>query len=270
MIQFHFGTQSWNFRAWIGPFYPPDTKTEDMLRLYGRMFSTIEVDSSFYGIPAAPVLRSWREKVPRDFLFALKVPQQITHTKRLAGRDNTLDRFVDRIRELETALGPVLVQLPPDFLPSPDTVSTFKDFVSRLPRDLQWAVEFRHPAWLTDETLDLLRQSNIALTLVDGRWLKQSKMLELLTDPTADFCYVRWMGPDRRITDFSKPQVDREKDLAAWAAAFEALPERVKTVYGYFNNQFQGHSPHSAREMQRLIGQQPMEPVALRTQPELW
>ena len=78
------------------------------------------------------------------------------------------------------------------------------------------------------------------------------------------------MGPDRRITDFSKPQVDREKDLAAWAAAFEALPERVKTVYGYFNNQFQGHSPHSAREMQRLIGQQPMEPVALRTQPELW
>ncbi len=96
MIQFHFGTQSWNFRAWIGPFYPPDTNTENMLRLYGRMFSTIEVDSSFYGIPAAPVLRSWREKVPGDFLFALKVPQQITHTKRLAGRDNTLDESVER------------------------------------------------------------------------------------------------------------------------------------------------------------------------------
>lgn len=264
MTEFRFGTQSWNFRAWIGPFYPPDTDTAEMLQLYGRMFSTIEVASSFYAIPAAPVLRSWREEVPGDFLFALKIPQQITHTTRLIGTDAALNRFVERIRELETALGPVLVQLPPDFLPTPDTVSTFKNFVSRLPSDIQWAVEFRHAAWLTDETLDLLRELNIALTLVDGRWIKRSKMLELMADPTADFCYMRWMGLDCRVTDFSKPQIDRDMDLVAWVEAFEAIPERVTMVYGYFNNQFQGHSPHSAREMQRLIGQQPMEPVALR------
>ncbi len=265
MTEFHLGTQSWNFRAWIGPFYLPDTDTADMLALYGRMFSTVEVDSSFYTIPAAPVLRGWREQVPDDFHFALKVPQQITHTKRLVDANDELDRFVERVRELETALGPVLVQLPPDFLPSRDTVSAFEDFVSHLPRDIQWSIEFRHPRWLTDDTLDLLRESNVAVTLVDGRWFKQSAMLGLLADPTADFCYVRWMGPDRRITDFSRPQVDREADLAAWAEAFETIPERVTTVYGYFNNQFQGHGPHSVREMQRLIGQQPVEPVALRT-----
>ena len=266
MTQFRLGTQSWDFRAWIGPFYPPDTSTADMLALYGRMFSTIEVNLSFYTSPAAPVLRGWREQVPEDFLFALKVPQQVTHTKRLVDADDELDRFVERVRELETALGPVLVQLPPDFLPSPDTVSAFEDFVSHLPRDIQWSVEFRHPAWLTDDTLDLLRESNIALTLVDGRWLKQSTMLGLLADPTADFCYVRWMGSrDRRSTDPSRPQVDREADLAAWAAAFETIPDRVTTVYGYFNNQFQGrHGPHSVREMQRLIGQQPVEPVVPR------
>ena len=94
-------------------------------------------------------------------------------------------------------------------------------------------------------------------------------MLELAADPTADFCYVRWMALDRRITDFSRAQLDREEALAAWAEVLKSLPGSVDTVYGYFNNQFQGHSPHSAREMQRLVGQQPVEPTALRTQAKL-
>ncbi len=264
MTQFHLGTQSWNFRAWIGPFYPPDTDTEDMLALYGKMFSTIEVDSSFYALPAVPVLHAWRERVPDDFLFAFKAPQQITHTKRLKDVDEELSRFAERVQELGAALGPVLVQLPPDFLPSPETVSALEAFVSSLPRNIQWSVEFRHPAWLTDDTLDLLREPNVGLTLVDGRWLKRSRMLELLADPTADFCYVRWMGPSRGTTGPSRSQGDREADLAAWAKAFETIPERVNKVYGYFNNRFQGHGPQSVREMQRLVGQQPMEPVALQ------
>ena len=94
-------------------------------------------------------------------------------------------------------------------------------------------------------------------------------MLELASEPTADFCYVRWMGLDQRITDFSRAQLDREEELAAWAEVFKSLPGSVDTVYGYFNNQFQGHSPHSAREMQRLVGQQPVEPTALGTQAEV-
>jgi uncharacterized protein YecE (DUF72 family) len=235
-----------------------------MLSLYARMFSTIEVSSSFYTIPAAPVLRAWRDRVPDDFLFALKAPQQVTHTKRLVNADGELDRFVERVRELETALGPVLVLLPPDFLPSPENVSAFEDFVAHLPGDIRWSVEFRHPAWLTDDTLDVLREANVGLTLVDGRWLKRSTMLELLANPTADFCYVRWMGPGRKTNDLSRPQDDREADLAAWADALATIPERVNMVYGYFNNQFQGHGPHSVREMQRLLGQQPMDPVVLR------
>ena len=269
MTDFRFGTQSWRFRAWVGPFYPPSTKTADMLRPYGRMFSSIEVDSSFYALPAPPILLGWREKVPDDFVFALKVPQQITHNKRLVGVAAELQRFVDRIRELGTALGPVLVQLPPDFLPAVETRSTLDSFLSTLPEDIRWSVEFRHPAWLGNETLSMLRERNVALTLVDGRWVRRARMLELAADPTADFCYVRWMGLDRRITDFSRPQLDREEELAAWAEVFKSLPGSVDTVYGYFNNQFQGHSPHSARRMQRLVGQQPVEPAALRTQAEL-
>ncbi len=268
MTSFHFGTQSWRFRAWVGSFYPPNTKTADMLGLYGRMFSSTEVDLSFYALPAAPILLGWREKVPDDFVFALKVPQQITHSKRLTGVAAELQHFVDRIRQLETALGPVLVQLPPDFIPTVETRSTLDSFLSTLPEDIRWSVEFKHPAWLGNETLSMLRERKVALTLVDGRWVKRAKMLEFAADPTADFCYVRWMGL-RKITDVSRHQLDREKELAACAEVLKSLPGSVDTVYGYFNNQFQGHSPHSARAMQRLVGQQPVEPLALRTQAEL-
>ena len=270
MIRFHLGTQSWNFRAWVGPFYPPDTKNTDMLRWYGRMFSSIEVDSSFYGVPAEPILRGWRDKVPDDFEFALKAPQQITHTKRLAAVGDDLLHFTDRVRVLEEALGPILIQLPPDFLPSRETRAVLFGFLDVLPEDIHWAVEFRHPEWLVPETLSALREHNVALALVDGRWVKRSRMLELISEATADFLYLRWMGQDHQLTDYSQPQVDCDEELAAWATALDALPTRIDTVYGYFNNQFQGHSPHSAREMLRLLGQEPVEPISLRTQTELW
>lgn len=270
MARILFGTQSWQFRAWVGPFYPPNTPAADMLRWYGRMFASIEVDSSFYAVPAAPVLRDWRDKVPRDFVFALKVPQQITHAKRLADAGDELQHFVDRIQVLEEMLGPVLVQLPPDFLPSLDNRTRLDLFLDSLPEDVRWAVEFRHPGWLEDETMAALQGRNVALTLADGRWVRRSRMLELAATPTADFCYVRWMGTDRQITDFSRPQLDRDAELTAWAKALSALPKKVKTVYGYFNNHFQGHSPHSVREMQRLVGQEPVEPVAVHPQRELW
>ena len=65
-------------------------------------------------------------------------------------------------------------------------------------------------------------------------------------------------------------QVDRERELAMWAEAFAALGERVRTIFGYFNNHFQGHSPASARDFQRRVGQTPVMPEALREQAELF
>lgn len=264
------GTQNWNYRAWIGPFYPPETKPSDLLQWYSRMFSTIEVDSTFYGVPAGPVLKGWKDKVPDDFVFALKLPQEVTHAKRLVGADEVLERFVERVKFLGQSLGPILVQLPPDFLPSKDSRSVVRDFLAKLEPQLRWTIEFRHPGWIDDDTLAMLRDRNVALTLADGRWIKRARILELASHPTATFAYVRWMGLDRRLTDFSRPQSERGEELAEWAAALRALEPQVDTVFGYFNNQFQGHSPYSARELQKLLGQEVVEPAAVRPQAELF
>ena len=109
------GTQGWNHPAWVGPFYPPSTRARHMLRMYARAFGTVEVDSTFYAIPAEVIVHSWLESVPEGFLFSLKVPQEITHERRLVAVEALLHRFCARASVLGAALGPLLVQLSPAF-----------------------------------------------------------------------------------------------------------------------------------------------------------
>jgi uncharacterized protein YecE (DUF72 family) len=85
----------------------------------------------------------------------------------------------------------------------------------------------------------------------------------------ADFSYVRWMGP-RVLTEFSRIRIDRDRETAEWAAAFEILRGGVGTIYGYFNNHYQGHSPGSANLFKRLIGQAVVDPESLVEQPSLF
>ena len=264
------GTQGWNHPNWVGPFYPPGTRARDMLRIYARGFDTVEVDSTFYAIPAEVIVRSWLESVPEGVVFSLKVPQEITHERRLVGVEALLHRFCARMGVLGPALGPLLVQLSPAFHPNAGNREALRAFIETLPGEFRWAVEFRQPGWLDAETLDLLRQYNVALALADSRWIKRGLVLEMAIEPTADFAYVRWMGEGRRLTDFSRVQVDREQEVAAWGQAVRSLAGRVGAVFGYFNNQYQGHSPESARAMQRLLGLDVVPPELLQEQVELF
>ncbi|HEX9727534.1 MAG TPA: DUF72 domain-containing protein [Gemmatimonadales bacterium] len=264
------GTQGWNYSAWVGPFYPVGTRTPGMLRKYAEAFDTVEIDSTFYAIPAEPVVRGWRERVPEHFVFSLKVPQEITHERRLIDAQPTLERFLQRLSLLGPHLGVLLLQMAPDWAPNVETRVALREFCEMLPAAYRWAIEFRDPGWFAVETLDVLRERNVALVLADGRWVKRDWMLEMTNHPTADFAYVRWMGPDRHISDYSHVQVERDAELDEWARGLTALAARVRTVFGYCNNHYQGHSPQTARGLQRRLGQTPVEPAALREQVEFF
>jgi len=266
----HVGTQGWNYDSWVGTFYPPGTRPANMLAVYGRAFSTVEVDSTSYGIPSDHVVQSWHAHVPAGFSFALKVPQEITHERRLKDSTVLLRRFVDRVSQLGAALGPFLVQLSPGFRASDANRAVLKDFIAGLPEDHRWAVEFRDAGWMTAATFELLKSRNVAAALVQGRWIRREMMADLALEPTADFAYVRWMGRDRRLTDFSRPQLDCGDDRAWWFETLQPLRSRVTDVYGFFSNYYEGHAPHSAREMQRLMGEEPVPPESLREQGELF
>lgn len=258
------GTQGWNYDAWVGPFYPVGTRLADYLPVYARAFDTVEVDSTFYAIPPSKTVRGWAERTPDEFVFALKMPQEITHERRLRDVDPALDVFLDRARELGPKLGSVLVQLGPDFAPA--ELPALASFLPRLPADIRFAVEFRQRGWIHDGLLAMLAEHGVALALSDGRWIPRKTMMSLATRPTASFTYVRWMGPNRDIVDYSRVQRDTTRELELWASVLGPLVERALDVYGYVNNHFAGHSPASARELQRLFGQTPVDPDQLGEQ----
>jgi uncharacterized protein YecE (DUF72 family) len=111
------GTQGWNYAAWVGPFYPEGTRPADMLPLYARAFDTVEVDSTFYATPPPNTVRGWASRAPDGFVFALKLPQEITHERHLRRAEAETDTFIERARILGPKLGPILVQLGPEFTP---------------------------------------------------------------------------------------------------------------------------------------------------------
>ncbi len=267
----HIGTQGWNYEGWVGAFYPRGTRPTDFLDLYTRVFDTVEIDSSFYAIPSEAAIQSWHKRAPAGFTYSLKLPQEITHHNRLQHSDDVLLRFCERVRGLQEKLALLLIQLPPDF--SPRSLPALERFLPLLPNDLRFAIEFRDRHWLLDDVgevvLELLSAHKTALALTDSKWLDRATMLELSARPTAEFTYLRWLGP-AELTDYSRVQINREQEFALWAEAFRTLQQNVMSIHGYFNNHFQGHSPASANQFKRLLGQPVVEPSELEDQPSLF
>ncbi|HET8656899.1 MAG TPA: DUF72 domain-containing protein [Longimicrobiaceae bacterium] len=262
------GCQGWNYPGWAGPLFPEGARPADYLSLYARAFDTVEVDSTFYAAPSERTVRGWVERAPEGFLFALKLPREITAERRLVGAEPVLEEFLDRARLLGPKLGPVLVQLGPDF--SPAERPALKRFLPVLPADLRFAVEFRQREWINRETHDLLAGHGVALALNDGPWIPRRWLLQLAQRPTADFHYVRWMGMNRELTDFSHVQLDRSEEITVWADALRGLPAQGLDVYGYVSNYFTGHSPATARELQQRLGLPSVDPGSIGEQTSLF
>ncbi len=269
--RFFLGTQGWNYPAWAGPFYPRAARAADYLTLYARQFSTVEVDSTFYAVPSKATIESWVRRTPASFRFALKFPRAATHDDRLAGAVSrtTLEVFTERVRGLGGRLGPILLQLPPDF----GVIERVEldAFLAGWPDDLRLAVEFRDPAWLATDAIEALAARNIATALTDSPHVPLEAMLGAVARAGAglDFAYVRWLG-SRDITDYSRIQVDRSAELARWAEALPPLVDRGIDVHGYVNNHYAGHSPASVRAFMELVGIDPPDPGELEPQGSLF
>jgi uncharacterized protein YecE (DUF72 family) len=271
------GCQGWNYEDWVtgpgggtGIFYPTGTRAAGMLEVYARAFETVEVDSTFYAIPPTSTFESWTKRTPDDFTFSLKLPQEITHERALrSGSIVLLEEFCERSRGLKQKLASVLIQMPPQFELTVENGRALRDFLPRLPRDIRFSIEFRSPDWLKQSVLDFLAEHNVALALVEGQWIAQEETWHLATRPTADFAYIRWMGA-RNLTRFDTVQREQGENLQAWSKMIVRLRERVKQVYAYFSNFYEGHAPASANKLKRLLGQPTIEAADLEDQPSLF
>lgn len=251
MNTLYLGTQGFTYPSWVGPFYPPGTPASAFLARYAAQFSTVELDTTFYAIPRASTIASWRERTPAGFRFAAKFPQTITHQRGLAGCGDETAAFLDAMAQLGDKLGPLLLQMPPSW--GAGGFDALAAFLQTLPADFRYALEVRHPSWLAKATLprllSLLQGRSVALCLVQHAWMP------VLDETTAPFVYIRWLGRREDIPDddFSHVRVNRDAQLDRWAGQIKGYLDAGLTVYGYFNNHYQGHSPASVRAVQMRL-----------------
>lgn len=258
MSEIRLGTQGWSYPDWVGAFYPPGSKPADYLGFYSQVFDTVELDTTFYSTPRQALVRSWAENTPENFLFTAKLPQVITHEKHLANSEKELDEFVSAMRLLGPKLGALLIQCPPNL--HYEERPALEAFLPLLPRDVSFAIEFRHRSWLRDDVLELLRQYNVAWTIIDLYYMP--RLLHL----TADIAYVRWLGDRRQISVFDHIQIDRGEQMHAWAEQLQEIAPRLRRILGFYNNHYAGHSPASVNQMKGLLGLPAVTPSDMWTQ----
>jgi uncharacterized protein YecE (DUF72 family) len=258
------GTQGWSYPDWVGTFYPPGSKQEHYLPFYAGVFDTVELDTTFYHAPRPSIVRSWERNTPAHFRFAAKVPETITHTARLSRVGQQMEEFARALEPLGEKLGPLLVQMPAEFTRDPGSQGLLDRFLAGVPEAVRVAVEFRHHSWHAREVWDLLRARHAALAWTEWRDLPR------VSEVTADFLYLRWLGDRREIEKYDRVQIDRAAAFEAWERDLRRVLPDVREVFGYFNNHWAGHSPASAAEMKRRLGLTPVEPKSLWPQGELW
>lgn len=164
----------WAHRAWVGRYLPAGTPAGAELAAYATWCNAVEGNTTFYALPEPITVARWAEAVPEGFEFAFKLPRTITHDRRLRHADDELAEACARLRPLRAHLAPVSIQLPASF--GPDDLDVLDRFLAGLPRDLDWSVEVRHPAFAPDghaerAVNDLLHGHGVDRVLLDSRAL---------------------------------------------------------------------------------------------------
>jgi uncharacterized protein YecE (DUF72 family) len=238
------GCSGWSYKEWIGAFYREGEKS--MLTAYSRVFKTVEIDSTFYRYPTKGMVFGWLRYSPQDFLFAAKLPQLITHEKKLdstKGVEQDLNKFLELMEPLQFngKLASLLAQLPPGLKFNP---SLLESFFALFPTQFRLAVEFRHPSWMNPQMLQLLEKYQVAYTAVDEPLLPPDMHV------TTDFAYIRWHGKGE------SPWYNyhyKTEELQPWVPKVRAAATKAKKVYGYFNNHYHAYAVKNSLEMAEML-----------------
>jgi uncharacterized protein YecE (DUF72 family) len=232
--KFHVGTSGYGYKRWKGSFYPSDLPASQMLDYYGQSFHIVEINNTFYRMPTASSLAALTKQVPSDFQFVLKAPQRITHFQRLRGAEESVGQFLDAAKALKRKLGPLLFQLPGNFKKD---IPRLRDFLAILPSKQRVAFEFRHPSWLDEETLTLLRKQKVALCVAESE-----DGIETPLRSTAPWGYLRL-----RMANYS------DRALKSW---IKRINEQMwQDVFIFFKHEDEGKGPRFAARFLELCGQ---------------
>lgn len=206
------GTSGYSYKEWCGHFYPQKLPADQMLGYYAARLPTVEINNTFYRMPAETMLARWATEVPADFAFSLKAPKRITHEKRLVAAGSDVGEFVRRATTLGDKLAVLLFQLPPF---QKKDLPRLRDFLAVLPPGARVAFEFRNPSWQADDVYETLRAHGAMLCVTD------TDEGDTPFIATSDHAYVRL-----RRTHYD------HGELRGWAERIAAQP--LQRTYVYF------------------------------------
>lgn len=166
------GMPMWAHRPWYTSGALPRCRVGEELGSYATVFGAVEGNTTFYALPAAKTVDKWRDLTPESFRFAFKLPQDITHGRRLTGVTTEYRAFLELLAPLGPRIGSITAQLPASFGPS--SLGTLDSFLSESSSHYRHSVELRHPAFFVDgearkAAVDLLRRHNADWVHLDSR-----------------------------------------------------------------------------------------------------
>jgi uncharacterized protein YecE (DUF72 family) len=237
------GCSGWNYKHWRGRFYPLEFPQRRWFEHYCGLFSTVELNNSFYRLPSAQTMRQWESQAPDGFVYAVKANRFLTHMRKLKDCKIPLERFLRRARLLKTHLGPILYQLPPRWKLNSERL---QQFLHLLPKDIKHVFEFRDPTWFVPEIRSLLSQYGASFCCHDMPGLDVPRWV------TGEVVYVRFHGSDAKYQGCYP-----RRTLTEWSEWLRLQHGGRKIVYAYFNNDAEAHAVKDALKLQRIL--QPKE-----------
>jgi len=231
------GIGGWNFAPWRGSFYPKGLPQARELHHASRQLTSIEINSTFYGLQKPATFQKWHDETPDDFVFSLKAPRFTTMRKRLAEGAPGIERFLGSgIARLGAKLGPINWQLYPG---KEFDANEMAEFLALLPRKLdgrplRHALEARHPSFDCKEFTALAREHEVAVVEAGD---SDYPHIEARTAP---FSYLRIMG-----TKAGAPKGYPPAGITRWRGHAEDLA-RSGDVFLYFISGAKERNPQAA------------------------
>jgi uncharacterized protein YecE (DUF72 family) len=231
MNRISIGTSGWAYSSWKPDFYPQKTPSAKFLNFYATQLNCVEVNYTFLARPARTTLENWCEATPKNFSFAVKAHQRITHIKRLKDVAADISSFYNSLEPLTSAdkLGPVLFQLPP-FLKQDE--KRLRSLFECIPKHTRAAIEFRNDSWFTESVFNLMREHDVALCIAESDDLQVPEVI------TASFAYYRF-----RKSEYSETALNQMESRIA-------KPAEKCDVYAFLKHE---ETPEGALNARRLL-----------------
>lgn len=254
------GCAVWSFKGWVGDFFPTGSRSTDFLKLYGQRMTTVEGNTTFYGLPDATTVRRWRDETSPPFRFCPKMLKDVTHSGSLLPQVPLALEFLHRLQGLDDRLGPIFAQLPPEY--GPDMMGDLEAFLTAWPRhEAPLSLEVRNRAWFSREWAPrlnaLLEHLEVGRVLLDSR-----PIYETPSDPRLEgerhkprvplqpvaptpFVLVRYIShPDGPVNDAF---------LEGWMPRIDAWLREGRDIYFFVHCPIEAFSPRNAWRVQELL-----------------